>query len=426
MDHAEAPNEPATPRDAPSPERESRATTETAPASPGEDPKKILVLASTLNLSHRLGCTPQWWQLLKAFREQGHEVVAIPYLGDPVESPWWRTHENPLTLESKIMNRVTDSGSDRVAGRQGLSKRLSKTLIKHHVRPTWTKHLEAVLDQEQRDDPVDLVLMLNIPLNHINGLPTRIREEYGVRVAYWDGDLPTILPEFAKERGFKFDYYEGAQLGEYDAFFSNSKGAIPALEQRGATNVHPLYWAVDPHLFHPLDIDQDIDVAFYGHGDEMRKDWIDNLITQPSRSLPHRRFVVGGEGFTMDLGDVHREGVIPYSAYDRFVSRAKINVNATRRSHADVYASATTRPFELAAYGACVVSQPTNGIEEWFTPGEDLLIVESAEEAQEAYEQLLDEPERRSELGRNAREAVLDRHTFHHRARRVLRLLPAR
>lgn len=402
----------------------SVSSLQAAAASP-KDPKKILVLASTLNLTHRLGCTPQWWQLLKAFRERGHEVVAIPYLGDPVESPWWRTHENPLSLESKIMNRVTESGNDRLAGREGLTKRLSEALIKHRVRPAWSKHLDRVLDHEQREDPVDLVLMLNIPLNHINGLPQRIRDEYGVQVAYWDGDLPTILPEYAEESGFKFDYYDGAHLGEYDAFFSNSKGAIPALRERGARNVHPLYWAVDPHLFHPLDIEQDIDVAFYGHGDQMRKEWLTTLITEPSQELPHRRFVVGGKGFTMDLGDVHREGVIPYSAYDRFVNRAKINVNATRTSHANVYASATTRPFELAAYGACTVSQPTNGIEEWFTEGKDLVVVESAHEAKEAYEQLLDDPEHRAEIGRNARETILERHTFHHRAHSILSALPA-
>ncbi len=409
--------------------RKGDGTPANGPRSPvgdnaGDDPKKILVLASTLNLTHRLGCTPQWWQLLKAFREQGHEVIAIPYLGDPVESPWWRTHENPLSLESKIMNRVTESNSDHIAGRQGLSKRVSQTLIKHHVRPAWFKHLTNVLDTEHQDAPVDLVLMLNIPLNHINGLSTHIRDEYGVRVAYWDGDLPTILPEFAQERGFKFDYYEGAQLDEYDAFFSNSKGAIPALQQRGAQNVHPLYWAVDPHLFHPLDIQEDTDVAFYGHGDEMREEWLNNLITEPSQRMPHRRFVVAGKNFTIDLGDVHREGVIPYSAYDRFVSRAKINVNATRTSHANVYASATTRPFELAAYGACIVSQPTKGIEEWFTPDEDLVVVESSQEAQDAYEQLLDDPNERRRLGENARSTILEEHTFHHRAHRILKKLP--
>ena len=58
---------------------------------------KILVLASALDLKYGLGCTPSWWQLLKGFQETGNEVIAIPYLGDPVESLWWRTYRNPCS-----------------------------------------------------------------------------------------------------------------------------------------------------------------------------------------------------------------------------------------------------------------------------------------------------------------------------------------
>lgn len=382
-----------------------------------EDPQKILVIASALDLEYRLGCTPQWWQLLKAFHEMGHEVIAVPYLGDPVESLWWRTYENPCSIESKVMNKVTENSNDHLAGRAGLSRKAADLLTEHYVKPRWRDHLHHILGEEH---PVDLVLFLNVPLNHIDGLPTEIQDEYGVKTAYWDGDLPTILPEFAKERGFKFDYYEGADLAEYDAFFSNSKGAIPALEKRGAKNVHPLYWAADPELFQPLDIEKDIDVAFYGHGDEMREKWMRKMITEPSRKLRDRRFVVGGQGFSINLGDVETPGPIPYSAYDRFICRSKINLNITRSSHTNVYASATARPFELAAYGACMVSQPYEGMEEWFDPGEEYIEVESASGAVSAYEELLVNREKRERIGTRIREAIEDRHTFRDRVDEIM------
>jgi spore maturation protein CgeB len=55
-------------------------------------------------------------------------------------------------------------------------------------------------------------------------------------------------------------------------------------------------------------------------------------------------------------------------------------------------------------------------------PGRELLDVASAEEATAAYRELLGDRAQAEELGRRARERVLDEHTYAHRARRVLEL----
>src|SRR5205823_14295570 len=102
---------------------------------------------------------------------------------------------------------------------------------------------------------------------------------------------------------------------------------------------------------------------------------------------------------------------------------ARINLNITRRAHATVPASSTSRPFELAMAGAAIVSNPVEGIERWFEPGRELLVVEDAEEATAAYRELLDDPARAEELGRAARERALDEHTYTQRARRLLELV---
>src|SRR4030042_7102870 len=65
---------------------------------------KILVIASTIDLKNKLGCTPAWWQLLKALHEIGNEVIVIPYLGNPVERLWWRSYDNLCRKESIIYN----------------------------------------------------------------------------------------------------------------------------------------------------------------------------------------------------------------------------------------------------------------------------------------------------------------------------------
>ncbi|HEX9339686.1 MAG TPA: glycosyltransferase [Thermoplasmata archaeon] len=381
---------------------------------------KILALASTLDLKYGLGCTPSWWQLLKGFQETGNEVIAIPYLGDPVQSLWWRTYENPCSWQSKLFNALSRVRSDHLNGKVGPSAAVSKFLVKNHIRPRWKRHLDYVLSKEK---DVDFVFMMNIPVNHFTGLPSHMRDEYGVKVAYYEGDMPTILPQHALAREFKFSYYVDADLSEYDVFFSNSKGAIPAIKNMGGRDVRPLYWAADPDLCKPLEAAKEYDVSFYGHGSQLREEWLAKLIAEPSQRNPEIHFVVGGRDLRVPLGKAEFVGPVPYSEFGRFVSRSRISLNITRSSHATVYASATSRPFELAAFGACMVSQPYEGIQEWFEVGKELLVVGSANEASEVYGTLLADREAANELGRRARRRILTEHTFHHRAKEVVAAL---
>jgi len=73
--------------------------------------------------------------------------------------------------------------------------------------------------------------------------------------------------------------------------------------------------------------------------------------------------------------------------------------------------------------GSAIVSNPHEGIERWFEPGREVLVVNDADEATAAYRELLDDPGRAEEMGRAARERALDEHTYVHRARRLLELL---
>ena len=114
------------------------------------------------------------------------------------------------------------------------------------------------------------------------------------------------------------------------------------------------------------------------------------------------------------------------SPFSRAISAARVNLCITRRSHATVYASSSCRPFELASAGAAIVANPYNGIERWFEPGSEIIVVEDAEQATAAYRDLLGDAAQAEELGRRARERVLDEHTYRHRARQLLELIGLR
>ena len=216
-----------------------------------------------------------------------------------------------------------------------------------------------------------------------------------------------------------FRIYQGADLTEYAAFISNSAGGADALRELGARAVHTLYYGADPDLFAPVDVpSQDIDVFFYGHGREYRDQWIDSMITAPSRTLPDARFAVRGT----KLGDLGRAELLPYLSFSKlreYACRSKLNLCITRAAHANVFASSSSRPFELASIGCCIVANPYLGVETWFEPGKEIFIVESTEEATERYRYLLAHDAERLAAGRAARERVLKEHTFRHRAREL-------
>ncbi len=381
---------------------------------------KILVIASTIDLKHKLGCTPAWWQLLKALNEIGNDVIVIPYLGHAIDTLWWRSYENPCNMESLLYNSYLDGKKRKgvAPSKKGVLSPISDELIEHYIKPKWEKRIKLVLDKEK---DVDFIFFMNVPLNHITGIASKIKKEYHIPIAYYDGDMPTILPKYTVDRGFKFNYYEGADLSEYDVFFTNSKGVIPDLKEMGARNVTPLYYAADPDIFKPVEVkEQDIDVSFYGHGNELREEWMTKLITIPSKKMESAKFNVAGSGFNIDLGNAKIIPDLPMNALGAYCCRSKINLNITRWSHTKIYASATARIFELAAFGACIVSQPYTGIEEWFDIGKDLIIINNENEAIDTYIRLLLSNEDRHKLSRNIRQRVLRDHTYQNRAYTVI------
>jgi hypothetical protein len=385
---------------------------------------KILAVVSTLDLKYRLGCTPAWWQLFKALYETGNEIVVTPYLGDPVESLWWRTYPNPCSWESISYNAYLEKKKKRGASpsKRTIFSPGFEFLIRYHIRPNWEKHLLSILNKEK---DIGAIIIMNVPMNHISGIPTMIRQEFEIPVIYYDGDMPTSLPKYTVNRGFKFNYYLGADLSEYDAILANSEGCLNDLKEMGAQRVYPLQYGIDPQLVTPIKMEKDIDVSFFGYGSDFREEWMEKLITIPSQKMPDVKFAVAGGGFKIDLGNAKKYGDLSYSAWRQFCCRSKISLNITRWSHTTVYASSTSRPFELAAYGACIVSQPYNGLEKWFDIESELLIVNSVEEAIEAYRRLLSNDKKREEMGNNARKRVLREHTFVHRAEELAQIIEA-
>lgn len=405
---------------------------------------KLLFVVSSLDLTQPFSATPAWWQLMKGLYEIGVDVIAAPYQGPPIESLWWRAADNPAKWQGDMFKAARDTkkrfdvkqkdksvnaialratqrrkdGQKKQDG-ESLSDRGVRWAAQTMIAPLWERHLDRLLTKE-RD--IDAVIVLTAPLNHLKGVAASIIAKHGKPVFYYDGDVPASLPEM---HGFAsgFRIYQGGDPSEYTAFISNSAGGADALMRLGARAVHPLYYGADPDVFSPIPVGgQDIDAFFYGHGREYRAEWIDAMITQPSQAMREARFAVRGT----QLGDLGRAKTLPYLSFSKlreYTCRSKLNLVITRAAHANVFASSSSRPFELAAMGACMVANPYLGVETWFEPGKEIIVVESGEAAADRYRYLLAHDAERLAIGRAARERVLKQHTFRHRAQELIEIV---
>ena len=387
---------------------------------------KILAVASAVSLDFRYGCTPAWWQIWKGMYEAGVDVIVTPYRGPAVQSPWWRSEPNPCEREGETFAAARDllakvKGDTHVRRAEDnpedtLADKATREVITRWITPRWKKHIASIL---KREGDVDAVVVFTVPMSHLTGIPEELSREFGVPFVYYDGDVPMSLPEFGgMDTGFNI--YHGADPSEYDLLVSNSEGGLPRLLELGAKRAEAIFWGADPEFFRPIDTEKRYDTFFYGYGDKFRREWMGELIGEPSRRLPEVDFAMGGGDYKGDTGRGRLIGDVPFNVFAEAISASRINLNITRRSHATVPFSSTCRPFELAACGAAIVSNPHAGIERWFEPGEQIIVVNDADEAVAAYRGLLDDPGLALRMGESARQRVLDEHTYAQRARQLL------
>ena len=397
---------------------------------------KLLIVVSSLDLTQPFSATPAFWQLMKALYEIGVEVVATPYQGPAIESLWWRAEPNPAKLYGDAFKTARDSlravmpntqvqmdttTDDETLDSESSMDKFTRKMAQTLIAPLWRKHLDTILTKQ---DDIDAVIFLTVPLNHLVGVPQYIQDKHDVPVFYFDGDVPASLPNM---KGFAsgFRIYQGADASEYTAFISNSLGGEEHLLNLGAKSAHTVWYGADPMLYAPLEnISKDYDAFFFGHGREYRAEWIDAMLIEPSQKIDSAKFAVRGK----NLGDLGRVEQLPYLSFSKlreYVSRSKLNLVITRGAHASVYGSSSMRPFELAAMRSAMVANPYLGLELWFEPEKEVIIVNSAEEAIDRYRYLLAHDTEREAMATAAYNRFLKQHTFQHRARELKAIIEA-
>lgn len=234
--------------------------------------------------------------------------------------------------------------------------------------------------------------------------------------AFYDIDTPVTLSYL--ERGGA-EYLSPELIPRYRLYLSFTGGPIlESLERRyGAAAARPLYCAVDPEIYHPESVAPRWELGYMGTYSEDRQPALESLMLVAARERPEARFVVAGPQYPETIawpGNVERITHLSPGEHRTFYNSQRFTLNLTRARMVEAGYSPSVRLFEAAACGTPIITDPWEGLEYFFEPGQEILVARSAAEVS-SYLWELPEAER-VELGRRARARVLAAHTSAHRA----------
>lgn len=242
---------------------------------------------------------------------------------------------------------------------------------------------------------------------------------------FYDLDTPVTLARLRD--GQEVDYLPHEGLGEFDLVLSYTGGrALDELRSAlGAQAVAPLYGSVDPDLHRPVPADPRLacDLSYLGTYSPDRQEALDRLFLEPARHRQTRRFVLAGSQYPADFRwtpNLFYLSHLPPADHPTFYCSSGLTLNITRGPMAAAGYCPSGRLFEAAACGAAILSDWWEGLDEFFQPGEELLIASNADGAVAA----LDLPQKdRLAVARRGRERTLDCHTAAIRAAELEQVL---
>ena len=230
---------------------------------------------------------------------------------------------------------------------------------------------------------------------------------------FYDLDTPVTLDSLS--RNMPVNYLPRQGLSAFDLVLSYTGGrALDELRTKlGARVVAPLYGSVDPGLHQPVTPRADLacSVSYLGTYAEDRQAQLERLFLVPAAALVKNRFLIGGSQYPNGMprpGNVEILEHMPPQNHSAFFSSSRLTLNITRRAMADYGYCPSGRLFEAAACGTPILSDTWDGLDSFFVPGEEILLVTGPEDVMAAT-QRGDEALRR--IGEAARARALKEHT---------------
>lgn len=350
---------------------------------------KFVIFGLTVSSSWGNGHATLWRGLIAALSRQGHRIVFFE-------------RDAPYYAEHRDLKRLGD-GAELL------------------LYPDW----DSVRDRARAElRGADVAITTSYCPDAVEASALMLNEAPGACLFY-DLDTPITLARLSS--GERPAYLPPEGLAGFDLVLSYTGGdALEALRTRlGAQRVAPLYGHVDPAVHRPASPDEAFraDLSYLGTYADDRQPALQSLFIEPARQRPNRRFVLGGSGYPRDfpwIDNIYFVRHLPPPDHCRFFASSRLTLNVTRADMAAMGYCPSGRLFEAAACGCPVLSDGWEGLDSFFTPGSEVLIARSTEDAIAALD--LSDAEI-ARIARAARERVLAEHTSDHRARELIALV---
>jgi len=236
---------------------------------------------------------------------------------------------------------------------------------------------------------------------------------------FYDIDTPVTMARLRREG--RTEYLDGSLIPSYDAYLSFTGGPVlQELEQRfGSPWATPFYCSVDVDSYKPTLSREAFrcDLSYLGTYASDRQPKLMKLMGRTAELAPHCKFLVAGSQYPNEIvwgPNVGRMIHIAPPEHPAFYSSSRFTLNLTREDMVAAGYSPSVRLFEASACGAAILSDAWLGLEEFLTPGEEILLPVDEYEVKAILDHMSDQE--RTGIGHSARERILAEHTSSHRA----------
>ncbi|MBV8899202.1 MAG: hypothetical protein JOY92_03705, partial [Verrucomicrobia bacterium] len=178
------------------------------------------------------------------------------------------------------------------------------------------------------------------------------------RVIYWDVDAPVTLARLRSDQPGPL----GATLSSFDLVLTYGGGdpVVGDYLRLGAKSCHPIYNGLDPRTHHPVEMDgeYECDLGFLGNRLPDREQRVEAFFFRAAELSPSRHFLLAGNGWAGKPRpkNVSYLGHLPTAFHNVFNCSARAVLNICRNCMAENGFSPSTRVFEAAGAGACIIT----------------------------------------------------------------------
>ena len=342
---------------------------------------KIVIYGLSISSSWGNGHATLWRGICRELIYRGHRIIFFEK-----DVPYYATHRDLNAIDGGELHLYPDWNS---------------------ILPVATRQLEdadvAIVTSYCPDAiaATDLVLESKVPLR-----------------VFYDLDTPVTLDRLRQSQSVPYIKPEG--LADFNLVLSYTGGlALSELKTRlRAREVAPLYGSVDPWFHRPVAAVEEYlsDLSYLGTYSDDRQDGLNTLFLETARQHRNGRFVIGGSlyppTFPWLTNVFYFAHVAPFK-HPAFYSSSRLTLNVTRGPMAQMGYCPSGRLFEAAACGTPIVTDTWSGLDEFFNPGSEIIVVRTTQDVLDAMAMSDGELQR---VGQAGRDRTLSCHTAAHRA----------